>query len=151
MVSSTWVPKRRSHTNFQPIWPTRGRPPRLQSFGLAVLEVDFSRSEFWLEIKILSCKSTSGNTKMASELELVGKQKNFINEISWFLEAEKNHGILLIKFFCLATNSISDAIFVFAVVDLHNRILISSQNSNLEKSASSTARPKLWRLCAGWR
>ena len=28
-------------------------PPSLQSFGLAVLEADFSRSEFWLEIKIL--------------------------------------------------------------------------------------------------
>ena len=75
MVSSTWVPKRRSHTNFQLIWPTRGRPPRLQSFGLAVLEVDFSRSEFWLEIKILLCKSSSGNTKMASELEFLAKQK----------------------------------------------------------------------------
>ena len=39
----------------------------------------------------------------------------------------------------------SDAIFVFPMVDLHNRILISSQNSDLEKSASSTTRPKLWR------
>ena len=37
----------------------------------------------------------------------------------------------------------SDAIFVFPMVDLHNRILISSQNSDLEKSASSTTRPKL--------
>ena len=61
---------------------------------------------------------------MASELELVGKQKNFINEISWFLEAEKNYGLLLIKTFCLATNSISDAISVFPEVDLYNRILI---------------------------
>ena len=40
----------------------------------------------------------------------------------------------------------SDAIFVFPRVDLHNKILISSQNSDLEKSASSTAMPKLWRL-----
>ena len=75
---------------------------------------------------------------MASELELVAKQKNFINELSWFLEAEKNHGILLIKRFCLATNSNSDAIFVFPEVDLYNRILISSQNSDLEFSTSST-------------
>ena len=39
----------------------------------------------------------------------------------------------------------SDAIFVFPRVDLHNKILISSQNSDLEKSASSTARPKFQR------
>ena len=32
----------------------------------------------------------------------------------------------------------SDGIFVFPRVDLHNKILISSQNSDLEKSASST-------------
>ena len=38
-----------------------------------------------------------------------------------------------------------DAIFVFPRVDLHNKILISSQNSDLEKSASSTARPKFQR------
>ena len=40
----------------------------------------------------------------------------------------------------------SNAIFELPDIDLHNRILISSQNSDLEKSASSTARPKLWRL-----
>ena len=63
-----------------------------------------------------------------------------------FWRRKKNHGILLIKIFCLATNSNSEAIFVFPEVDLHNRILISSQNSDLEKSTSSTARPKLWSL-----
>ena len=42
------------------------------------------------------------------------------------------------NFFCLATNSNSDAIFVFPEVDLYNRILISSQNSDLEFSTSST-------------
>ena len=47
--------------------------------------------------------------------------------------------------FCLTLNFNSDAIFVFPRVDLHNKILISSQNSDLEKSASSTARPKFQR------
>ena len=47
--------------------------------------------------------------------------------------------------FYLTLNFNSDAIFVFPRVDLHNKILISSQNSDLEKSASSTARPKLQR------
>ena len=83
---------------------------------------------------------------MASEFEYLSKQKNFINEISWFLEAEKNHEILLIKNFCLTINSNSDAIFVFTEVDLDNRILIRGQNSDLEFSTSSTARPKLSRL-----
>ena len=45
----------------------------------------------------------------------------------------------------------SNAIFELPDIDLHNRILISSQNSDLEKSASSTARPKLWRPGARWR
>ena len=105
----------------------------LQSFGLtvAVLEVDFSRSSYQVEIKILLYKSTTGNTKMTSDFEYLAKQKIFINEIIWFLEAEKNHGILLIKFFCLAINSSSDVIFVFPEVDLYNRISISSQNSDL--------------------
>ena len=44
--------------------------------------------------------------------------------------------------FCLPLESDKKAIFVIPMVDLHNRILISSQNSDLEKSASSTARPK---------
>ena len=43
----------------------------------------------------------------------------------------------------------SNAIFELPDIDLHNRILISSRNSDLEKSASSTARPKLWRLWDG--
>ena len=47
--------------------------------------------------------------------------------------------------FYLTLNFNSDAIFVFPRVDLHNKILISSQNSDLEKSASSTARPKFQR------
>ena len=74
---------------------------------------------------------------MASKMELVGKQKFFINEIHWFSEAEKKYGISLINFFCLATNSIFDAIFVLPGVDLYNRILIWRQNSNFEFSTSS--------------
>ena len=44
-----------------------------------------------------------------------------------------------------------NAIFELPDIDLHNRILISSQNSVLGKSASRTARPKLWRPGARWR
>ena len=44
--------------------------------------------------------------------------------------------------FYLTLDFNENAIFVFPRVDLHNKILISSQNSDLEKSASSTARPK---------
>ena len=61
---------------------------------------------------------------MASEFELVTKQKYFISEIPDYFSASENRCISLIKKFCLATNSISDAIFVFPVVDLYNRILI---------------------------
>ena len=64
-----------------------------------VLEVENSRSEFWLEIKILLYKSTSGNTKMASELELVTKQKFFISKIPWFFSASRNQMISIIKIF----------------------------------------------------
>ena len=45
----------------------------------------------------------------------------------------------------------SNAIFELPDIDLHNRILISSRNSDLKKSTSSTARPKLWRPGARWR
>ena len=55
---------------------------------------------------------------MASELDLVAKQKNFISKIPDHFSASENQCISLIKFFCLATNSISDAILVFPGVDL---------------------------------
>ena len=80
-LSKLWDPIGRSHTDFELDSTLRGRPRGLWSFGLAVLEADFSRSEFWLEIKILLCKSTTGNTKMASEFELDAKWKNFICKI----------------------------------------------------------------------
>ena len=47
--------------------------------------------------------------------------------------------------FYLTLNFNSDAIFVFPRVDLHNKILISSKNFDLEKLASSTARLKFQR------
>ena len=46
--------------------------------------------------------------------------------------------VLLIKMFYLTSNSNSNVIFVFTGVDLYNRILILSQNSDLEFSTSST-------------
>ena len=61
---------------------------------------------------------------MASEIELVGKQKIFISEILDHFSASENQCISLIKIFCLPTNSIFDAIFVLPEVDLYNRILI---------------------------
>ena len=61
---------------------------------------------------------------MASEIELVAKQKNFISEIPDYFSASENQCISLIKIFCLPTNSIFDAIFVLPEVDLYNRILI---------------------------
>ena len=112
------------------------RPLKLSAS--TVLEVENSRSEFWLEIKILLYKSTSGNTKMASELEFLAKQKKIVSKIPRFFSASRNQLISLIKFFCLSRNSNSDTIFVFPEVDLYNRILISSQNSDLEFSTSST-------------
>ena len=66
---------------------------------------------------------------------------NFID----FLESIDRSGILLIKKFCLASYQSKVVIFVFPGVDLYNRILISSQNSDLGFSTSSTMRPKLQR------
>ena len=61
---------------------------------------------------------------MASELDLVAKQKNFICKIPDHFSASENQCISLIKKFCLPTNSIFGAIFVLPGVDLYNRILI---------------------------
>ena len=44
----------------------------------------------------------------------------------------------------------SNAIFELPDIDLHNRILILRHFDDLKKSASSTARPKLWRLGGRW-
>ena len=133
----------RSHVDFEFTQCTHALPHGLQSFGLIVQEVENPRSEFWLEIKILLYKPTLGNTKLASELKSNIKQNIFISKNYEILELRKKSKILLIKMFYFMLDFNSDAIFVFPMVDLHNRILISSQNSDLEKSASSTTRPKL--------
>ena len=62
------------------VGPPAAAREAFKALASTVLEVENSRSEFWLQIKILLYKSTSGNTKMASEFELVAKQKIFINE-----------------------------------------------------------------------
>ena len=51
---------------------------------LIVIEVKNSRSEFWLEIKILLYKSTPGNTKMALEFDLDTKYNICISESNRF-------------------------------------------------------------------
>ena len=134
-----------SHTKKQQFLPLQSRARASRSFGLYVVEVENPRSEFRLEIKILLYKSTLGNTNLASELKSNIKQNIFISKNYEILEHRKKSKILLIKMFYLTLNINSDAIFVFPRVDLHNKILISSQNSDLEKLASCTARPKLWR------
>ena len=65
---------------FSSVGPPAAAREAFKALASTVLEVENSRSEFWLQIKILLYKSTSGNTKMASEFELVAKQKKFINE-----------------------------------------------------------------------
>ena len=60
----------------------------------------------------------------------------------YFLESIDRSGILLIKMFYLASNSNSNVSFVFPGVDLYNRILISSRNSDLGFSTSSTVEAK---------
>ena len=65
---------------FSSVGPPAAAREAFKALASTVLEVENLRSEFWLQIKILLFKSTSGNTKMASEFELVAKQKNFINE-----------------------------------------------------------------------
>ena len=59
-----------SHTKNQQFLPLQSRARASRSFGLYVVEVENPRSEFRLEIEILLCKSTLGNTKIASEFEL---------------------------------------------------------------------------------
>ena len=43
-----------------------------------------------------------------------------------------------------------EAIFELPGINLNNRISILSQFDDLKKSASSTTRPKLWRLGGRW-
>ena len=57
----------------------------------------------------------------------------------------------LIKLLHFETYSDSEAIFGIYRVDLVNKILISAHSNDLWKSASSTARPKLWPRCGGMR
>ena len=136
----------RSHVDFERTQCTHALPHGLQSFGLIVLEVKNPRSEFRLEIKILLYKSTLGNTNLASELKSNIKQNIFISKNYEILDLRKKSKILLIKMFYLTLDFNSDVIFVFLRVDLHNKILISSKNFDLEKLASSnTARLKFQR------
>ena len=88
---------------------------------------------------------------MAPEFELMVKQKSFIYEIHWLFGTEWSYGVSLLKLFCLPTNSNSDVIFVFPEVDLDNRILISSQDSDLgfSRTLSTSNRSKFFQRHAG--
>ena len=96
---------------------------------------------FGLKLKFYYSSWPLGTRKCHQNLNWWSNKKVlFIKSIYFSKEKKKT---LLIKSFCLATNSISDAIFEFPRVDLDNWILISSQNSNLGFLTSSTMRPKL--------
>ena len=66
-------------------------------------------------------------------------------------ESNERLVLLLIKMFHFHLYFNFEAIFELPGIDLHNRFSILSQFDDLKKSASSTTRPKLWRLGGRWR
>ena len=90
----------------------------------------------------------SGSSKIASELKSNDSEKSFIIADSPRKYLQKVGVHAIIKLFSESLDFNSDAIFELPDIDLDNRILISSQNSDLKKSTSSTARPKLQTACA---
>ena len=111
----------------------------------------FRGRNFGLKLKSYYANRPLGTRKWHQNLNWTRNETFLLVKFIDFQESIDRSGILLIKMFYLTLDFNSDAIFVFPRVDLHNKILISSQNSDLKKSASSTARPKLWRPGARWR
>ena len=100
---------------------------------------------FGLKLKFYYTNRPLGTRKSHQNLNWTPNKSFLLVKLNDFQESIDRSGILIIKMFHLASNSISDAIFVFPGVDMYNRILISRQNSNLGFSTSSTTRPKLKR------
>ena len=143
----------RYHTCIRSIWtpgksysPTRlSRPKQSASKVWASM---YWRSKIWgrnfgLKLKFYYTNRPLGARKWHQKLNWIPNKGGLLVKSIDFPESIDRSGILLIKMFHLASNSNSDAIFVFPGVDLDNRILIWSQNSDLKFSTSSTMRPKL--------
>ena len=128
--------------HFEPNWRSVGACAILRQAS-KVLASMYWRSKiqgrnFGLKLKSYYANRPLGTRKWLQNLNWTpNKTFLLVNPID-FPELIDRSGILLIKMFHLASNSNSDAIFVFPGVDLYNRILISSQNSDLEFSTSST-------------
>ena len=80
---------------FGKIGPPEAALRPLKLSASTVLEVENSRSEFWLEIKILLYKSTPRNTKKPLEFELEDKQKFLIVNFQNFTNKNVSFGLLL--------------------------------------------------------
>ena len=138
-IRSIWTP-RESYS------PTRlSRPKQSASKVWASM---YWRSKIWgwnfgLKLKFYYTNRPLGTRKWHQNLNWTPNKGGLLVKSFDFQESTNRSGILLIKMFHLASSSNSDAIFVFPGVDLDNRILISTQNSDLEFSTSSTTRPKL--------
>ena len=67
---------------FSSVGPPAAAREAFKALASTVLEVENSRSEFWLQIKILLYKSTSGNTKFEFEFVVYYKNVLYISNIS---------------------------------------------------------------------
>ena len=145
----------RYHTCIRSIWtpgksysPTRlSRPKQSASKVWASM---YWRSKIWgrnfgLKLKFYYTNRPLGTRKWHQNLNWTPNKTFLLVKVMTDWSIPENRLKSLIKMSHFVSNSNSDAIFVFPGVDLYNRILISSQNSDLGFSTSSTMRPKLQR------
>ena len=103
---------------------------------------------FGLKLKSYYANRPLGTRKQLQNLNRTPNKTFLLVKFLTDRSIPENRLISLIKKFFLASYQSKIVIFVFPGVDLYNRILISTQNSDLRFSTSSTQRPKLQRPCA---
>ena len=141
--------------HFEPNWRSVGACAILRQAS-KVLASMYWRSKirgrnFGLKLKSYYANRPLGTRKWLQNLNRTPNKTFLLVKFLTDRSIPENRLDSLIQMLYLVSKSNSNAIFVFPGVDLYNRILISSQNSDLEFSTSSTMRPKLWRPGARWR
>ena len=130
-------------SNFSPLGPSATVRSASEVSALQYWRSKIQGWNFGLKLKFYYTNRPLGTRKWHQNLNWTPNETFLLVKFLTDRSVPENRLISLIKKFCLASYQSKIVIFVFLGVDLHNRILISTQNSDLEFSTSSTTRPKL--------
>ena len=124
--------------NFSPLGPSASVRSASEVLASMYWRSKIRGWNFGLKLKFYYTNRPLGTRKWHQNLNWTPNETFLLVKFLTDRSVPENRLISLIKKFCLASYQSKIIIFVFPGVDLYNRILISTQNSDLRFSTSST-------------